>query len=81
MTQRTHRGQLTLPLLPAEYWYGGCVFDGHQMPYSAETTFSRDITANLTENQAQPLLISNQGRYIWSERGFSFAFREALPIR
>ena len=78
MSQTTHRGQLTLPLYPEEYWYGGCVSDGHQMPYGAKTDFSRDLTVNLTENQAAPLLISNQGRYIWSETGFAFTFRDGI---
>ena len=58
-----------------EHWWGGCSDDGIVMPFDKNTVFSRIIDPNPTENQAAPLLLSDQGRYIWSERGFSFEIR------
>jgi alpha-glucosidase (family GH31 glycosyl hydrolase) len=59
-----------LDLLPGECWWGGAVADGWRMPF--EQGFSRDLT-NLSENQGMPLLISSKGRYIWSEKPFTFS--------
>src|SRR6476620_12654616 len=57
-----------------EKWWGGAVAQAHLAPYG-----NADFTSNLNYdnkgNQAQPLLISNKGRVIWSENPFSFTFR------
>lgn len=57
-----------------EYWWGGLSRDGHLMPYSSGTDLGRNQYGNNDGNQAQPLLISNQGRYIWSEAPLSYSF-------
>ncbi|WP_195574156.1 glycoside hydrolase family 31 protein [Paenibacillus sp. 1001270B_150601_E10] len=64
--------RLELPLLEHEYWWGGRVSDGQLMPYRLDRAFSVDLSHNLMDNQACPLLLSSKGRYIWSERSFSF---------
>lgn len=43
------------------------------MPFG-EDAFTRDLYGNTGGNQAQPLLISNKGRYVWSEEPFKFTF-------
>ncbi len=54
-----------------EFWWGGSVSDGIEMPFSRETTgFSRDFRVE-TSNQTMPLYVSSQGRYIWSETPFA----------
>lgn len=55
-----------------EYWWGGNVEDGKHMPY--ENSFSRNLDGDLLYNQGVPFLISNKGRYIWSEKPFAFSF-------
>jgi alpha-glucosidase (family GH31 glycosyl hydrolase) len=45
------------------------------MPYGKEE-FSRSLDPNLTMNQAMPLLLSNKGRYIWSEDPIDFVFKD-----
>ena len=62
-----------LKLEPGEYWWGGMSVDGPQMPYGAGN-FSRDLDGNDGTNQAQPLLISSHGRYVWSEQPFAYKF-------
>ncbi|CAI6083196.1 glycoside hydrolase family 31 protein [Cohnella sp. JJ-181] len=67
--------ELEIGLLPGEYWWGGRVADGKSMPYGA-SAFGADLSGEVGGNQAAPLLISNKGRYIWSEEPFSFRFGE-----
>ena len=49
-----------IPLLEGEQFWGGCVTDGRAMPFGA-TDFERDLYGDTRGNQAQPLLISEQG--------------------
>ena len=53
-----------ITLMEGEQFWGGCVTDGRAMPFGA-TDFERDLYGDTKGNQAQPLLISNQGRYVW----------------
>jgi len=68
MTQQ----DMILNLLPGELWWGGVVNDGVRMPFSSELDVKRDLNGHLAYNQGSPLLISNKGRYVWSEDPFSF---------
>lgn len=56
--------------LPGERWWGGCVADAPAMPYLPG--FARRI-GEMRGNQAQPLLVSSRGRWLWSDAPFSFA--------
>ena len=74
---------LGLPLLGDERWWGGAVADGERMPFGA-TAHRRNLATSAgcllpgddTHgcNQSAPLLISNRGRYVWSEEPFTFTF-------
>ena len=61
-------------LLPGEGWWGGVINDGVRMPLG-ETSYSFNLFGNDAGNQSVPLLISNKGTYIWSEKPFRFTFR------
>ena len=63
--------KLELRLEAGEYWWGGLSVDGRQMPYGA-AKFSRNLRGDNGGNQAQPLLISNRGRYVWSGQPFTY---------
>ncbi|MFZ0390877.1 MAG: glycoside hydrolase family 31 protein [Calditrichia bacterium] len=56
-----------------EKWWGGAVVDGPRMPFGGGL-YELDLLGNLLGNQAQPLLISNQGRYVWCENPIHFKF-------
>lgn len=58
-----------------EYWWGGLSVDGPMMPYTVNTNYKRDLWGDNAGNQAQPLLLSNKGRYIWSEDPISYEFK------
>jgi len=64
-----------LQLLPDEYWWGGLSVDGHKMPYNAETELKQNLYGNNHGNQANPILISSKGRYIWSEMPYRYSFK------
>lgn len=61
-------------LLKDEGWWGGIVNRGGEMPFG-NNSFSFDLFGNDDGNQAAPFLISNKGRYIWSNNPFAFNFR------
>lgn len=65
---------MTVPIQESEYWWGGFSAFGSRMPYSRETRIRSSLIGETGNNQAQPLLISNKGRYIWCEGPFAYAF-------
>ncbi len=73
--------ETVIELLEQEGWWGGAVNDGMRMPFGS-LPIDRDLAAGLEMNQGVPLLISNRGRYVWSEEPFRFAFEEGrLSVR
>lgn len=58
----------TVDVLPQEHWWVGITNHGHLMPMA--DGYSADLNNFAYENQAQPLLVSSKGRYIWSEEPF-----------
>lgn len=65
---------LEFPLLPGENWYGGFNTDGGLMPFNASTNIKRELCNQGAYNQAAPLLVSDQGRWVWSDYPFRFEF-------
>ena len=63
-----------------EYWWGAVVARGGLMPYVEP--FSYDIEHQNGNNQVVPLLLSNKGRYIWSDSPFQFsASKDSLIVQ
>lgn len=67
-----------------EVWYGAYTakaFNGTPLdqitfqPFPAEYA-QKDLRYDNNSNQASPLLLSNKGRYIWSEHPFAFSLHE-----
>ncbi len=61
---------VNLKLQPGEYWWGGAINSLYHQPYS---TGSAENLVDLRGNSAMPLLLSNKGRYVWSEEPFEFS--------
>lgn len=60
----------TFKIKENEYWWGGSVNYGTQMPFSRSTKrFVADFRY-YAPNQTMPLFLSSKGRYIWSEKPF-----------
>ena len=66
--------KVELSVFPGEYWWAGIISEGHKMPYSDTTVVSFDMLGDNFGNQAQPLLISTRGRYIWCEEPIKYEF-------
>ncbi len=58
-----------IPLPEGTALWGGRVKDGSLAPYAEG--FSADLSDNLS-NQVAPLLLTSDGRYLWSEAPFAF---------
>ena len=72
--QNTNQLKVTkIRLLRDEKWWGGAVVDGRNSPYS-DTNFTYDQNGDCKGNQAQPLYLSNKGRYIWCEKPLEISF-------
>ncbi|GBU07593.1 glycoside hydrolase [Bacteroidales bacterium] len=54
-----------------EYWWGGAVALGSQMPYLKDLA-EFDLALHNHNNQLVPLLVSNKGRYLWSNKPYTF---------
>jgi len=67
--------KIVLEIYPGEYWWAGISSAGYQSPYDATSVYSFDLWGNNYGNQAQPLLLSSKGRYIWSEEPIKCDFK------
>lgn len=63
-----------------EYWWGGLSSKGYETPYDINSTASYDLWGENMGNQAQPLLISSRGRFVWCEDPIEYSFREGQLI-
>jgi len=66
--------KVELYLEKGEYWWGGLSSKGHETPYDATSVVSYDLWGDNQGNQAQPLLLSSKGRYVWCEEPIKYAF-------
>jgi alpha-glucosidase (family GH31 glycosyl hydrolase) len=66
--------QLKLTIAAGEYWWGGLSAKGHETPYDSSSEVAYDLYGDNLGNQAQPLLLSSKGRYVWSEAPIKYAF-------
>lgn len=58
-----------------EFWWGGAVGYGWQMPY-IKPVAEFDLSKDNSNNQVVPLFLSSKGRYVWSEKPFTFEVKE-----
>ena len=65
---------LKLNIENGEYWWGGLSSKGHETPYDFNSKVNYDLWGDNQGNQAQPILLSNKGRYIWSEDPIEYSF-------
>jgi len=68
--------ELTITIEKGEYWWGGLSSKGYETPYDVNTDVSYDLCGDNFGNQAQPLLLSSKGRYVWCENPISYAFKQ-----
>ncbi len=66
-----------MPLEEGEHVWGGLVKDGSRMPF--RPGFERALTENL-DNQGQALLLTDKGRYVWSDKPFTFSVKDNAVV-
>lgn len=64
---------IKIPLEKGEKIWSGLVREGHKMPLKVSYKF--DFYGNNESNQIQPLIMTNKGRYVWSEEPFAFEIK------
>lgn len=62
-----------IQVLSGEKWWGACTALGSGLPFAPSERIYR-LGADNLGNQSAPFLISNYGRYIWSDAPFDFRF-------
>lgn len=67
--QQSNLVRLVIPIQKGESWWAGIINHGNLMPLPSG--YTADLSGNLYGNQAQPLLLSNTGRMVWSENAFA----------
>jgi len=65
--------QHIIPIEKNEQWYGAAVNEGEKMPFS--DGYKANLNGSAYGNQASPLLLSTNGRYVWSEGPFAFEIK------
>lgn len=63
-----------IPVLDGEKWWGAFTAKGSQMPISAPLDGLQPLSQQNFNNQNVPFLVSNYGRYIWSDEAFDFRY-------
>lgn len=64
-----------IPFLQDEYWWGGVVAYGSQMPY-LKPVKEFNLALQNNNNQVVPLFVSSKGRFIWSDQPFWFEIKD-----
>ena len=65
--------KLELALLDDEGWWGGFIVMANQMPFAGKGPGKPGVLLNDNKgNQAVPLFVSSHGRWVWSEKPFTF---------
>lgn len=68
-----------IKVLANEKWWGGFVALGSQMPFGEELCLF-DLSSRNLNNQGVPLLLSSQGRYVWSDKPFAFKIEKGTLL-
>ena len=68
------QNNISITIEPEEQWWTGVIKQGHLLPFKAATNYSFNLYGDNLYNQTQPLLLSNKGRYVWSQQPFQFNF-------
>lgn len=63
-----------IPVLAGEKWWGAFTAKGSQMPLDKPVKGLQPLSSQSLNNQNVPFLVSNYGRYIWSDGGFDYRF-------
>ncbi len=70
---------MKVEFLADEYWWGGNVHDGINMPYDCTCNTTIDLRLN-TSNQSSGLFVSSKGRYFYDDEPYTISFENCNII-
>ncbi|WP_286589567.1 glycoside hydrolase family 31 protein [Sphingobacterium sp. N143] len=70
-----HQLNSTIEIKAGEHWWGGAVGLGSAMPF-VKPNPPFDLSRQNLNNQVVPLLLSDKGRFLWSDRPFVFEVKD-----
>ena len=65
-------------MLENEKWWGSVTDLGNIMPFDCETVVRFNHQTQNFNNQTTPLLVSDKGRYIWSDSPFKAEIKDGI---
>ena len=71
-------GYLAVKMLDGEKWWGSVTDLGNIMPFDKDTRVRFNHQTQNFNNQTTPLLVSNKGRYIWSDSPLSVQIKDRV---
>lgn len=69
---------LDVVMLDGEKWWGSVTDLGNIMPFDQDTHVRFNHQTQNFNNQTTPLLVSNKGRYIWSDSPFAAVIKDGV---
>jgi len=72
--------EVVIEIYQGEYWWGGLSSKGHETPYDASTNIKYNLWGDNFGNQAQPLLLSSKGRFVWCEEPMEYSFENGKIV-
>lgn len=73
-----HAQDLDVKMLDGEKWWGSITDLGNIMPFDDQTSVRFNHQTQNFNNQTTPLLVSNKGRYIWSDSPLSAVIKDGV---
>lgn len=68
--------QIKISMLNGEHWWGGTIALSEHMPFDKDTKITVRLAEKRSTIQSAPLFVSDKGRYIWSDKGFTATFEK-----
>lgn len=68
---------MKINMLEGEHWWGGAAVTAPVQPFDKTTDYECDLLL-ADGNQSSPLLVSDKGRYVWSEHCFKFTVKNGV---
>lgn len=62
--------------LEGEKWWGAIINDGYNQPY--DNVEETDLATVNKGGATAPFFVSSKGRYVWSDRPFSYSFKDGV---
>lgn len=77
--QNNNKQTKQIPINHGEKWWGGMTAIGNVAPFDENMKLVK-ISSQSRNNQTFPILLSDRGRYIYSEKPFDFEMKDGLLI-